>query len=77
MDVHVILGQKSRTTIPLPLRKLLGWQPGDTLRFRREGDSVTITRISAAAKPTPAAPIESLKPLFLWLFELLGGTLDG
>jgi len=43
-NIHVIFGKRGRTTIPLPMRKKLGWQAGDTMRFRLHGDKVVITR---------------------------------
>jgi AbrB family looped-hinge helix DNA binding protein len=48
-SIPVIFGKKGRTTIPRPLRRKLGWQAGDTLRFRLEGDNVVITREHAIA----------------------------
>ena len=41
-SIPVIFGKKGRTTIPLPLRRQLGWQAGDTIRFRLDGDRVII-----------------------------------
>lgn len=39
-----ILGKKGRTTIPFPLRKELGLQPGDIVSFTLENDSVKVRR---------------------------------
>jgi AbrB family looped-hinge helix DNA binding protein len=70
----VIFGKKGRTTIPLPLRRKLGWQAGDTIRFRLDGDKVVISRDRSPAKK-PTAPPRSALPLILAL--LLGGGGDG
>jgi AbrB family looped-hinge helix DNA binding protein len=75
-NIHVILGQRGRTTIPLPLRKRLGWQPGDALRFRSEGNSVTIFRAAAAEKPAPTTLPEPAKSLILLLLQGMGGDAD-
>jgi len=76
-DIPVIFGKKGRTTIPLPLRRKLGWQAGDTIRFRLDGDRVVISRDRPPAQPAqrPAAPSRSALPLILAL--LLGGADDG
>ena len=76
-DIPVIFGQKGRTTIPLPLRRRLGWQAGDTIRFRLEGDRVIISRDRPTAPPArrPATQTHSALPLILAL--LLGGGDDG
>jgi AbrB family looped-hinge helix DNA binding protein len=76
-DIPVIFGKKGRTTIPLPLRRKLGWQAGDTIRFRLDGDRVIISRDRPQAQPPQrsAAPARSVLPLILAL--LLGGADDG
>ena len=43
-DIPVIFGKRGRTTIPLPLRRKLGWQAGDTIRFRMDSGRVIISR---------------------------------
>ena len=50
-DIPVIFGKKGRTTIPLPLRRKLGWQAGDTIRFHLEGDKVVISREISHERP--------------------------
>ncbi len=65
-DVPVILGQRGRTTIPLPLRRKLGWQPGDTINFRLKGDAVIVTCLREKPKPRPRL-----------LVLLIGGGGDG
>ena len=73
----VIFGKKGRTTIPLPLRRKLGWQAGDIIRFRLDGDRVIISRDGPQAQPK-AAPNDlagTVLPLILAL--LLGGVDDG
>jgi AbrB family looped-hinge helix DNA binding protein len=73
----VIFGKRGRTTIPLPMREKLGWQAGDTIRFRLDGGKVVITRDPPPARPAqrPTAPARSALPLILAL--LLGGGDDG
>jgi len=75
--IPVIFGKKGRTTIPLPLRRRLGWQAGDTIRFRLDGDRVVISRDRPQAQPAqrPPEPARSVLPLILAL--LLGGADDG
>ena len=76
-DIPVIFGKRGRTTIPLPLRRRLGWQPGDTIRYRLDGDRVVITRDRPQARPkaAPDDPAGTLLPLFLAL--LIGGAGSG
>jgi AbrB family looped-hinge helix DNA binding protein len=76
-DIPVIFGKKGRTTIPLPLRRRLGWQAGDTIRFRLDGDKVIISRDRPPAQPkaAPNIPTGAVLPLILAL--LLGGADDG
>jgi AbrB family looped-hinge helix DNA binding protein len=50
----VIFGKKGRTTIPLPLRRKLGWQAGDTIRFRLDGDRGIVSRDKPPAREHPA-----------------------
>jgi AbrB family looped-hinge helix DNA binding protein len=71
----VIFGKKGRTTIPLPLREKLGWQAGDTISFRLDGDRVIITRQEAVARhqETAAAPGRS-QPRVLVLLIRGGGS---
>jgi AbrB family looped-hinge helix DNA binding protein len=79
-DISVIFGKKGRTTIPLPLRRKLGWQAGDTIRFRLEGDKVIISRDipmkEPAAKPA-AEPSAFSKVLAQLVLALLGGGRHG
>ena len=65
-DIPVIFGKKGRTTIPLPIRKRLGWQAGDTICFRQKGNAVMITRAHAKKKPKPK-----------WFMLVIGGNGDG
>jgi len=58
--ISVIFGKKGRTTIPLPLRRRLGWQAGDTIRFRLEGDKVVISREVSHERPMPEHPAVKL-----------------
>ena len=70
-DIPVIFGKRGRTTIPLPLRRKLGWQAGDTIRYRLEGDRVVISRDSATTH-LEADPHDMAK-LFLALLTGGGG----
>ena len=56
----VIFGKRGRTTIPLPLRRGLGWQAGDTIRFRLDGGKVIITREVRQEHPVQAHPAVTL-----------------
>lgn len=69
MTISRILGQRGRTTIPDALRRGLGWQAGDTIRFALDGNRVVIARDSASAQPK-AGPPELAK---LLLALLIGG----
>jgi len=81
----VIFGKRGRTTIPLPLRRRLGWQAGDTIRFRLDGDRVVISRVvpcsnaqAVPGMPTPAAAAPDLVKLLAQLvFALTGGGGSG
>ena len=72
----VIFGQRGRTTIPLPLRRKLGWQAGDTIRFRLDGDRVIISRDKILPQeyhvPKPVAEL----PRFMQALALLFGGGD-
>ena len=77
-DIPVIFGKKGRTTIPLTLRRKLGWQAGDTIRYRLDGENVVISRDRSPAQPAqqnPAAQARNVLPLVLAL--LLGGEDSG
>lgn len=39
-----ILGKRGRTTVPYPLRKELGFQPGDVVSFTLENDCVAVRK---------------------------------
>jgi len=56
-DIPVIFGKKGRTTIPQPLREKLGWQAGDTIRFRLDGDKVIISRDRPQPQEHPAVKL--------------------
>ena len=77
----IIFGKRGRTTIPLPLRRKLGWQAGDTIRFRLDGDRVIISREISRDKPQaqqPAAVAPDLVKLLAQLvFVLTGGGGSG
>ena len=74
-DIPVIFGKKGRTTIPLPLREKLGWQAGDIIRFRLEGDKVVISRDRPQAQPAPPkADPHDLAKLFVALLFGGGGS---
>ena len=80
-DIPVIFGKDGRTTIPLPLRRQLGWQAGDTIRFRLEGGKVVISR-EHTAQAEPAVNLAAelpqlLRALALLASLLLGGVPDG
>jgi bifunctional DNA-binding transcriptional regulator/antitoxin component of YhaV-PrlF toxin-antitoxin module len=76
-DIPVIFGKEGRTTIPLPLRRRLDWQAGDTIRFRLDGDRVIITRDRPQAqnKAAPSNPAGAVLPFIVAL--LLGGADEG
>jgi len=57
----VIFGKRGRTTIPLPLRRKLGWQAGDTIRFRLDGDRVVISRDRPPTQERPAPEHPAVK----------------
>jgi AbrB family looped-hinge helix DNA binding protein len=79
-NVHVVFGQRGRTTIPHVLRKKLGWQPGDLLTFSLEGENVTIRREKASPKSVEEHPTELTRmaqTLVQMWFALLGGARDG
>ena len=45
MTVRKFLGREGRTTIPYPIRTMLGWKKGDLITFTAQPDgSVLITR---------------------------------
>jgi len=77
----VIFGKRGRTTIPLPLRRQLGWQAGDTIRFRLDGDRVIISREISCDKPQAQQPVAAapdvLKLLVQLVFALTGGGGSG
>ena len=77
MTISRILGKKGRTTIPDDIRRKLGWQAGDSIRFRLDGDRVVISRDRPQAQPkaAPSNPAGAVLPLIIAL--LLGGTGDG
>ena len=72
----VIFGKRGRTTIPLPLRRKLGWQAGDVIRFRLEDDRVIISRDKVLPQeyhaPKPVAEL----PRFVQALALLFGGGD-
>ena len=76
MEKPVIFGKKGRTTIPLPMRRKLGWKAGDTIRFRLDGDKVIISRDRPPAQPAEQPP-DLAKALALFVFSLLGGGASG
>jgi len=75
-DIPVIFGKRGRTTIPLPLRRKLGWQAGDAIRFRLEGDKVIISRDRPPAQTTGQMP-DPAKLLAHLVFALFGGGGSG
>ena len=78
MEKPVIFGKKGRTTIPLSLRRKLGWQAGDTIRFRLDGDKVIISRDRPQPQAPPADnPREQAQNLARLLFAMLGVIADG
>jgi len=74
MKISRILGERGRTTIPDSMRRKLGWQAGDTLRFWLHGDRVIITREHAAVREKPKPAREKPRPKLLML--LIGGDAD-
>ena len=70
-SVPVIFGRKGRTTIPLPLREKLGWQDGDTIRFRLDGDRVVVTREISRERPAQVHPAVALAAELPALAQLL------
>lgn len=75
-EITVIFGQRGRTTVPLPLRRQLGWQAGDVLHFRLEGSELLISRVEPA-KALAAKPPDLTKILAQLVFALMGGDADG
>ena len=71
-NIPVIFGKRGRTTIPIAMRRNLGWQAGDTICFRLGGDRVVITRAHAHV---PVAARK--KPRSKLLMLLMGGDADG
>ncbi|HEU5374573.1 MAG TPA: type II toxin-antitoxin system PrlF family antitoxin [Ktedonobacteraceae bacterium] len=43
-ELETTLTQKGQVTIPLEIRRLLGLEPHDRVRFEIEGDTVRITK---------------------------------
>ena len=74
MKILKLFGQRGRTTIPLPIRKKLGWQAGDLLAFHEKGGAVIITREYAQV---PAKKMPTAKTLAQLVFALIGGEGDG
>lgn len=75
MKILKLFGQRGRITIPLPMRKKLGWQAGDLLAFHEKGGAVIITREYAQV---PAVKAPAAKDTLLRLVLLLtGGERDG
>ena len=72
-DIPVIFGKRGRTTIPKPLREKLGWQAGDTIRFRIDSGRVIISRDKRLPQEYQAPkPIAEL-PRFVQALALLFG----
>jgi antitoxin PrlF len=46
-DLETTLTQKGQVTIPLEVRRLMGLEPHDRVRFEIEGDIVRITKASS------------------------------
>lgn len=46
-ELETTLTQKGQVTIPLEIRRLLGLEPHDRVRFEIEGQSVRITKASS------------------------------
>jgi len=72
-DIPVIFGKRGRTTIPLPLRRKLGWQAGDTIRFQLEGDQVVISRDKLLSQEYQAPKPVAELPRFVQVLALLFG----
>ena len=72
----VIFGKRGRTTIPLPLRKRLGWQAGDTIRFCLDGDKVIISRENAV-QADPMVNLAAELPRLLRVLAQLAPLLLG
>jgi len=70
-SIPVIFGKKGRTTIPLPIREKLGWQAGDTIRFRLDGDRVVVTREVSRERPAQVHPAVALAAELPALVQLL------
>jgi hypothetical protein len=72
-DIPIIFGKRGRTTIPLPMRRRLGWQAGDTIRYRLDGDRVIVSRDKVLSQeyqvPRPVAEL----PRFVQAIALLFG----
>jgi antitoxin PrlF len=49
MNAHSKLSSKAQTVIPKVIRERLGLKPGDTIRYRLEGEVVAIERASGSA----------------------------
>ena len=46
-ELETTLTQKGQVTIPLEVRRLMGLEPHDRVRFEIEGDTVRITKASS------------------------------
>lgn len=46
-ELETTLTQKGQVTIPLEIRRMMGLQPHDRVRFEVEGDTVRITKASS------------------------------
>ena len=72
-DIPVIFGKKGRTTIPLPMRRRLGWQAGDTIRYRLDGDRVIVSRDKILPQEYQAPRPVAQLPRFVQVIALLFG----
>ena len=57
MTLHRMLGQRGRTTIPLPIRERLDLRAGDLLSFTLTEDTVVIRREKICDNCTPEKTI--------------------
>ena len=71
--VNVVFGQRGRITIPQPLLRRLGWQAGDTIRFRLDGDRVIISRDKVLPDEYHAPKPVAVLPRFVQALALLFG----
>jgi AbrB family looped-hinge helix DNA binding protein len=66
------LTSRGRLTVPKPVRDALGWQPGDEIVFRVDGDRVVLAKMGAR----PGESLEDGLAAFAEVRSGLRGSMD-